>query len=187
MVFISTITLFSFTEKTKFSTSLTYKLVEYLTIAAIIGACGAELVTLVAELAEQLISVAKNLQKNSKRQKIDRIEEIAKCQNEDQNVLDNFEKIDQMKNEHQKGNNFRLESRAPNFSIQKKDRVLRGRVLTKNHHETYQRDVRGPTNNRVSIFGNISSQNQRKIDISVKPRAARNRTRWRESDQKGRE
>ena len=50
MVFIATITLFSFTENSKFSSSTTFKVIEVFTILSLIGAAGAECLAMVANM-----------------------------------------------------------------------------------------------------------------------------------------
>ena len=89
LVFIGTITLFSFTEKSEFSQSNAYKWIEYVTIASIIGACRTEFLTFLTELGSQLILTLQNLCKCQPNQKKKgRIEEIAKAQIEDKEFLD---------------------------------------------------------------------------------------------------
>ena len=52
MVVLMVITLFSFTERTSFSESLTYKVIELLAVFSILGACGSELVSLCLSIWE---------------------------------------------------------------------------------------------------------------------------------------
>ena len=70
MTLISTITLFSFTEKTNFKDSVVYTLIEWVAIISMAGACGAELITLVSELLNQFGVLAKNLLKVCRKSKV---------------------------------------------------------------------------------------------------------------------
>ena len=64
LIFIATMTLFSFTETTQFSKSVIYSLIEYITIASIVGAAGSELAILVRNMIEPLKDLCKGKKHN---------------------------------------------------------------------------------------------------------------------------
>ena len=76
MVFIGTITLFSFTEKSKFSSSDIYKLIEWVAIFSILGACGAEFVIFISEIGSEMLEAGKSLSKKCRRPKIGEVESL---------------------------------------------------------------------------------------------------------------
>ena len=173
MVFLSTITLFSFTENTKFSDSVIYKWIEYITIASIIGACGAEFVTLVAELGGQLFSSLnlKCIQNLKKRE--NRIKEITK-QHEDKKMLDFCEVEHEIQN---KKNELEIQNGLPsNLVISRKNKLFSGKeYIERKKEEKETRGVLGRPENQISIFdkNHKNDQNQRKTNISVKQKASR--------------
>ena len=59
LVLISSITLFCFTDKTKFSKKVLYDVMEYLMIFSIIGVFGAELTAVIIEIAKIVVSATK--------------------------------------------------------------------------------------------------------------------------------
>ena len=76
MVFIGTITLFSFTEKSKFSSSDIYKLIEWVAIFSILGASGAEFVIFISEIGSEMLEAGKSLSKKCRRPKIGEVESL---------------------------------------------------------------------------------------------------------------
>ena len=181
MVFISTITLFSFTEKTKFSTSQVYKWIEYLTIAAIIGACGAELATLVTELAEQFISGIKNLRKDRIKQKMSMKEQIAKGEKEDKWILD-LEDTNKVKSNVESSEGFDERFGTSNLLLRKKDKLLRGKagLLRKLNGGKKNLNSADLKKNQISLFEKGMSHGKRKVDISVKQKSRKHQN-WTKS------
>ena len=173
MVFISTITLFSFTQKTSFASSKGYKLIELVTIISIVGACGTELLILISELGGQLLIVLKKLSKRCSKSKRNEVVDLFKYPNNEREIFGarlnkqqqksdrNIKKEILSRRSQTKDVNpdpFSVESEKPNpeFSHQ-------GQQEKSRHDEVH---VSQPT--KISILSKNGGERGRKIDISIK-------------------
>ena len=79
MMALITITLFSFTENTEFSSSTLYSLIEMVTILSIIGAAGADFLVVLVDLYEEIKSWCRKSKKvNVEKAKIEKEEIVRK-------------------------------------------------------------------------------------------------------------
>ena len=177
MVFITTITLFSFTEKSGFADSLLYRLIEYVTIGSIIGVCGAEFLCVVAEAGSQLGVIVSKIYKicmKSDNRKNDKVGEERTIEKTD--PFDNFREI-QSENPLRKASSKRLrfskkesiENERLIFSTQR-PYIMRG----ENHMEMKAQDKTPET---LSVFGRRGAGRQGTINISIKKPFKRGRIR----------
>ena len=178
LIFISTITLFSFTEKSKFASSMVYKWIEYVTIASIMGACGAEFLMIMTELVGQLFMLLKNLCKRSvEKKKRGQIEQRAKGQKEDQEVF-KFEIFDE----------FEVNKKKKKESILEKSKISRKQNLgnrgvhinpgsRRNGRNEAENQARAPVegHKKIPMFGNENKETQKQIDISIRKQQKNNR------------
>ena len=157
LVFITTITLFSFTENTKFSTSLIYKLVEYVTIVSIIGACGTEFFILMKELVGQLVWLYTKIRSLS--QKKNAVEKMPQAENKNKQHSDfgrleeeEIESKNNRKMSHEKKKKTSLREKRSKIKKDKVDPESSRRFLKKKAQEKDTKLSIGSERNKISIF-----------------------------------